>query len=66
MKTFYTDVDLRSRKAMTAFLLKHFRYDTMSSWNQADSYACNLKIYRLGLERDRKQAIRYAGYPGVF
>lgn len=57
MKTFYTDVDLRSRKAMTAFLLKHFRYDTMSSWNQADSYACNLKIYRLGLERETENRL---------
>ncbi len=37
---------------MTGFLLSHFRYDTMNSWNQSTSYACNLKIYRLELSRE--------------
>ena len=35
---------------MTDYLAGHFRYDTMNSWNNATSYACNLKIYRLGLD----------------
>ena len=49
MKRFSVPVDLRSRKEMTDFLQTHFRYDTMNSWNYATSYACNLKIPRLGL-----------------
>ena len=50
MRTFYTPVDLRSRADMTGFLKKHFRYHTMNSWNRSTSYACNLKIHRLGLD----------------
>lgn len=49
MRRFYQSVDLRSRSQMTDFLTKHFRYPTMNSWNNAVSYACNLKVNRLGL-----------------
>lgn len=49
MRKFYEPVDLRSRREMTDYLRNHFRYPTMNSWNQATSYACNLKIHRLGL-----------------
>ena len=52
MVEFYEAVDMRSRKAMTVFLSEHFRYHTMSSWNQSTSYAHNMKIYNLGLERN--------------
>lgn len=52
MRKFYQSVDLRSRKAMTDFLEHHFRYPTMNSWNGSYSYACNLKIYKLGLEQE--------------
>ena len=52
MKRFSVPVDLRSRKEMTDFLQTHFRYDTMNSWNYATSYACNLKIPRLGLSNE--------------
>ena len=52
MRKFTVPVDLRSRQEMTDFLRNHFRYSTMNSWNQATSYACNLKIYRLGLESE--------------
>lgn len=52
MRTFYEPVDLRSRKEMAAFLSGHFRYHTMNSWNRATSYACNLKVDRLGLTFD--------------
>ena len=45
-------IDLRSRSAMTDYLASHFRYPTMNSWNRSTSYACNLKIYNLGLDRD--------------
>ena len=52
MKRFFVPVDLRSRKQMTDYLQTHFRYDTMNSWNWATSYACNLKIHKLGLSYD--------------
>jgi hypothetical protein len=52
MKKFYERVDKRSRKAMTDFLGKHYRYSTMNIWNGSTSYACNLKIHSLGLEDD--------------
>lgn len=52
MRKFTESVDLRSRKEMTDYLRNHFRYSTMNSWNQATSYACNLKIHRLGLEAE--------------
>jgi len=50
MKIFSETVNKRSRKAMISYLKNHFRYDTMNSWNDSTSYACNLKIYNLGLE----------------
>jgi hypothetical protein len=37
---------------MTRFLETHFRYYTMNSWNRSQSYACNLKVYRLGLDSE--------------
>ena len=52
MVKFRRPIDLRSRTAMTEFLKTHFRYNTMSSWNCSTSYACNLKVYKLGLERE--------------
>ena len=52
MRKFYQSVDLRSRKAMADFLEHHFRYPTMNSWNGSYSYACNLKIYKLGLDQE--------------
>ena len=59
MKTFSKKVDLRSRKAMTDFLLHHFRYNTMNSWNRSTSYANNVKIYELGLT-DEQETMLYA------
>jgi hypothetical protein len=37
---------------MTDYLEHHFRYPTMNSWNRSTSYACNLKVDRLGLEHE--------------
>jgi hypothetical protein len=34
---------------MIDFLSRHFRYDTMNSWNRATSYAHCVKLHRLGL-----------------
>lgn len=44
---FVTKVDRRSRKAMTDFLTGHFRYHTMNGWNQATSYANDMKVHHL-------------------
>lgn len=52
MRTFSESVDKRSRGSMKEFLAGHFRYNTMNGWNNSTSYACNMKIYNLGLERD--------------
>jgi len=52
MVRFYQRIDLRSRKSMTDFLINHFRYYTANSWNRSQSYACNLKIHRLGLDSE--------------
>ena len=49
---FESKVDMRSRKKMTDFLLNHFRYDTMHSWNRCTSYANNMKITHLSLPRE--------------
>lgn len=43
-----------TREEMIDFLREHFRYHTMSSWNNATSYARNVKIYNLGLTREQK------------
>ena len=52
MRRFYQKIDLRSRGEMTSYLAGHFRYPSMNSWNNSTSYACNLKVDRLGLEHD--------------
>ena len=46
---FSKKVDLRNREEMVKFLTSHFRYHTMNSWNNATSYAHNVKLYNLGL-----------------
>ena len=50
-RLFSRRVDKRSRAEMTAYLSGHFRYNTMNSWNRSTSYACNMKLYKLGLDR---------------
>ena len=43
-----------TREEMIEFLSKHFRYDTMNSWNRSTSYARNVKIHNLGLTREQE------------
>ena len=57
MKQFSKEVDLRSRKSMTDFLVNHFRYNTMNSWNQSTSYANNVKVYNLGLSKEQENKL---------
>jgi len=51
---FQKKVDRRSRSAMVDFLKRHYRYDTMSSWNRLTSYANNIKFHRLGLASEQE------------
>lgn len=51
-RLFSKRVDKRSRKEMAAYLENHFRYNTMNSWNRSTSYACDMKLYNLGLDRE--------------
>ena len=50
-------VDKRSRAEMTAYLSGHFRYNTMNSWNRSTSYACNMKLHKLGLDRETEDKL---------
>lgn len=50
---FSKNVDLRNREEMVKFLTSHFRYHTMNSWNNATSYAHNVKLYNLGLTEEQ-------------
>lgn len=50
---FEEKVDLRSKRAMVDFLMGHFRYPTMNSWNDTTSYANRIKIPYLGLTREQ-------------
>jgi len=49
---FYKEVDKRYRETMTVFLKKHFRYNTMNSWNRSTSYANNIKLHRIDKPKD--------------
>jgi hypothetical protein len=57
MKEFYKKVNIRSKQAMIDFLTNHFRYDTLNSWNNSTSYANNIKIYNLGLEKETENKL---------
>ena len=56
-RIFSKRVDKRSREEMTTYLAGHFRYNTMNSWNRSTSYACNMKLYNLGLDRDTENKL---------
>jgi len=49
---YYKEIDKRYREAMTAFLKKHFRYNTMNSWNRSTSYANCIKLYNIDKPED--------------
>ena len=57
MKQFVKNVDLESRDSMIQYLSRHFRYNTMNSWNGQTSYAHNLKVHNLGLGAEDKDAL---------
>ena len=49
---FYKQIDKRNKISMIDFLKKHFRYNTMNSWNRSTSYANNIKLYNLDKPSD--------------
>ena len=49
---YYKEVDKRYREAMMAFLKKHFKYNTMNSWNRSTSYANCIKLYNIDKPED--------------
>ena len=46
---FYQKVNKSSREAMTDFLTRHYRYNTMNSWNRSTSYANKVKLTNLDI-----------------
>ena len=56
-RLFSQRVDKRSRAEMTAYLSGHFRYNTMNSWNRSTSYACNMKLYKRGLDQETEDKL---------
>ena len=54
---FFKEVDKRSRKAMSDFLKRHYRYNTANSWNRSSSYANNIKLYNLGLPKETEDKL---------
>jgi len=49
---FYKQVDKRYRETMGKFLRKHFRYNTMNSWNRSTSYANCIKLHHVDKPED--------------
>ncbi|MFA6424717.1 MAG: hypothetical protein WCW64_00860 [Phycisphaerae bacterium] len=49
---YYKEIDKRYREVMTAFLKKHFRYNTMNSWSRSTSYANSVKLYTVDKPQD--------------
>lgn len=52
---YYKEVNFKKRGEMTAFLKKHFRYHTMSSWNRSTTYANTIKLYNIDRPKDIDQ-----------
>lgn len=52
---FYQKVSKRSREAMSGFLARHYRYNTMNSWNQSTSYANNVKVPNLDVPQELQE-----------
>ena len=48
----HATIKLCNRKSMTMYLKKHFRYNTMNSWNRSTSYANNVKLDNLNIPKE--------------
>lgn len=57
---FYTrGIDIANTKSMWNFLHNHPTYDTANSWNGLSSIAHNVKLYKLNLEGDWANVLKY-------
>lgn len=52
MITFTKEVDLKNNEAVFKYLKEHPRYFLMNSWNRLKTFAQNIKIYNLGVDRE--------------
>ena len=52
MITFAKEVDLKNDEAVFEYLKKHPRYFLMNSWNRLKTFAQNIKIYNLDVDRE--------------
>ncbi len=52
-------VDITKVKSMYEFLIGHYTYYTMNSWNKEESIANDVKLYNLELEGDYGVALSY-------
>lgn len=52
MKIFYKAVNTSNREEMVRFLEGHFRYHTANGWNRSTSYAQDMKVHHLELDRE--------------
>ena len=52
MITFAKDVDLENEEAVFTFLKEHPLYFLMNSWNRLQTFAQNIKIYNLDIDRE--------------
>jgi len=44
---YHKQIDKRYKETLIKFLKKHFRYNTINSWNRSTSYANNIKLYNI-------------------
>ncbi len=49
---YYKEIDKRYKETMGKFLRKHFRYNTMNSWNRSTSYANCIKLHHVDKPKD--------------
>lgn len=52
-------IDITNAKQMFNFLNEHYTYYTLNSWNQLQSIANNVKLYKLNLDGDWGNALGY-------
>ncbi len=49
---YYKEIDKRYKETLIKFLRKHFRYNTMNSWNRSTSYANCIKLHHVDKPKD--------------
>ena len=52
MITFAKEIDLENEETVFKYLKKHPLYWLMNSWNRLKTFAQNIKIYNLGVDKE--------------